>query len=303
MEVVMNKFTALSFLILFSFANISAEDLRISISNKIGNYLNSQITIMNVNSASGTATFDKTTQCLVNTGDGVKIRVSDVDLGGGRYGNYNRFMVEYTNPVQLAGDAYFDVFIGNNSTPIASIPVENTAEGEFKEASSLLNYSLKGNQTIQILWRGHSASLRTVGANESKPFATVEAIRTSSPLTFKFSQGTFSGVEGVHRVKMVWNNQTAAVSAVYFDNTDFSSVNKIENDETCKILVNEGFIIIKSPVLLKKVEIYSLSGILLKQLDLNETEAQISVKKGLYIVKATNEKDCVTTEKLLMYNE
>lgn len=299
----MNKFTVLSFLIFFSVVNISAEDLRISISNKVGNYLNSRITIMNTGTAPGGAAFDKTTRCIVNTSDGVKIRVSAMNLGEGRYGNYNRLMVEYTNPTQLAGDAYFDVFIGNNSTPIASIPVENTAEGEFKESSSLLNYSLKGNQTIQILWRGHSASLRTVGANESKPFATVEAVRTSSPLTFKFSQGTFGGVEGVYRVKMVWNNQTASVSAVYFDNTDLSSVNNVENDGTCKIFADKGFININSSVLLKKVEIFSLTGMLIKQLNLNENTAQISMKSGTYIVKAINENNCVTTEKLLIYNE
>ena len=44
-------------------------------------------------------------------------------------------MVEYTHPGDCE-DGFFDIYIEDTAVPVASIPVEQTKEGEYKEASA-----------------------------------------------------------------------------------------------------------------------------------------------------------------------
>ena len=179
----MNRLFGSFFLLLFSIVYSYAGDLRIPAKGG-GLY---QVVI--VDGGSEGAKYDGTTGTILNTSPGTRIRIRDIDFGKERYGIYNQIMIEYTHP-KTCEDAFFDVYIEDTTVPVASIPVEQTSEGEYKEASAFLNVNVVGTHAVYIRWRNHSASFKTFGANELTPFASVELIRTGSMTTFKFSKGT-----------------------------------------------------------------------------------------------------------------
>lgn len=280
MEVKMNKLFLSIVLSLFALLHSYAGDIRIPAKGG-GLY---QVVI--VDKGSKGAKYDARTEAIINTSPGTRIRIRDIDFGEGRYGLYNQFMIEYTHP-ESCEDAFFDVYIEDTILPVASIPVEQTNEGEYKEASASLNVNIIGSHAVYVRWRNHSACLKTFGANELVPLASVELIRTGSLGKYKFSKGDFDALSGKHRLKMVWRGNNAAVANVYLDKNSLTSVEKKLKEKEVVITGEESGIRINAASPIGKVEIYTLTGIKVKEQIISDHFQFISLAPNFYMVRVT----------------
>lgn len=247
------------------------------------------------------AKYDGTTGSIINTSPGTKIAVRDIDFGSGRHGLYNQVMVEYTHP-ELTDNSFFDIYLEDTTVPVASIPVVQTRQGEYREVTVLLNVNVIGSHAIYIRWRNHSAGLKTFGANELVPFAKVELVRTSSMNMYKFSKGEWGTLSGKHRVKMVWKGHNAAVANVYLDSADPSSIGRTVTSELTITSCKGGFGIV-SPAPVGRVEVFTPAGLKVKELFATGCSGTIPITSGLYIIKVTGENDGVTVKKLFVTKE
>ena len=241
---------------------------------------------------------DGKTESIINTSSGTRIRIRDIDFGDARYGLYNRFMVEYTHPGDCE-DGFFDIYIEDTAVPVASIPVEQTKEGEYKEASAPLSVNITGSHAVYVRWRNHSACLKTFGANELVPFASVELIRTGSLTKYEFGKGTLGELSGKHRLKMVWRGNSANVANVYLDKSDVVSVMDIEEEKLIVVGGKLGFRI-NSATPIRNVEVYSPEGLKVKELRLSDCSAFVSVAPGFYIVRITRGNGGAVVKKILV---
>ena len=251
-----------------------------------------------VNKGTEGAKYDGKTESIINTSSGTRIRIRDIDFGDARYGLYNRFMVEYTHPGDCE-DGFFDIYIEDTAVPVASIPVEQTKEGEYKEASAPLSVNITGSHAIYVRWRNHSACLKTFGANELVPFASVELIRTGSLTKYEFGKGTLGELSGKHRLKMVWRGNSANVANVYLDKSDVVSVMDIEEEKLIVVGGKLGFRI-NSATPISNVEVYSPEGLKVKELRLSDCSAFVSVAPGFYIVRITRGNGGAAVKKILV---
>lgn len=284
----MKKIIIFLFLLLLSL-QVYADDLRISMGNSSGNSQNVYVKIEDKGTAEGGAKYDKETQSIINTSDGTCISIGNVDFGSGRYGLYSHILIEYTcsSPVS---NGFFDVFLGNTTTPIASIPVEKTDNGVLKEGSSTMNVNVVGVHRLYVRWRGHSASIKTFGGYEQKPFAQVKVVRTGSPLNYKYSYTKLKDIEGVHNVKMVWKNQNANVHAVYLDKAGGTSIdNPIKQmEDVYKVYSREGSVYIESKSTIGNITIYSLMGNQIYRSFSQQESLSLQLEEGIYLLKLVN---------------
>ncbi|MFV0469510.1 MAG: hypothetical protein ACK5MK_11365 [Dysgonomonas sp.] len=282
----MNK-VLLSLVTLFSIVvTLQAEDLDIPMSNLSGIALNINVKIENVGTDG--AKYDRTTQSIINTSNGTIISISKVDFGSGRYGSYSYLYVEYTNPEEVTDDAFFDVYLDNGTTLVASIPVEKTLEGEYVKSSSTMQVCMNNQRNIYVKWRNHAADLKTFGAYERKPLVEVSAVKTGSPLVYKFSSATFDAIEGVHNLKMMWVKQSANVSAIYFDNTAYNSIEPETENPSYSIRTMNRVLFITSTEPLKQVEVYSIDGKLLFNSSQKGNSFEIPLQNLISILKITD---------------
>jgi hypothetical protein len=182
---------------------------------------------------------------------------------------------------------------------VASIPVEQTKEGEYKEASAPLSVNITGSHAVYVRWRNHSACLKTFGANELVPFASVELIRTGSLTKYEFGKGTLGELSGKHRLKMVWRGNSANVANVYLDKSDVVSVMDIEEEKLIVVGGKLGFRI-NSATPISNVEVYSPEGLKVKELRLSDCSAFVSVAPGFYIVRITRGNGGAVVKKILV---
>lgn len=251
-----------------------------------------------VDKGSEGAKYDAATESIIQTSSGTKIRIRDIDFGNERYGLYNQFMIEYTNP-QSCGDAFFDIYIEDTTIPVASIPVEQTKEGEYKETSIPLSWNIIGSHAVYVQWRNHSANLKTFGANALVPFASVELVRTSSLTKYKFSKGALNSLSGKHRLKMVWRGNNAIVANVYLDKGDHSSVLNSPEDEVSIYTLKSGFRV-QSVHPIGKIEVYSSAGLKVNELISSDNFEFVALTSGFYIVKVTDSKSKTIIRKILI---
>lgn len=250
-----------------------------------------------VDRGSDGAKYDGTTGSIIHTSSGTKIRIRDIDFGSERYGLYNQFMIEYTHPTSCE-DAFFDIYIEDTTIPVASIPVEQTRDGEYKEALASLNVNTVGSHAVYVKWRNHSANLRTFGANELIPFAHVELVRTGSMTKYKFSRGELSTLTGKHRIKMVWRANTATVANVYVDKKTPNSI--CENKEDGLFILNhKGGFTIQSTVPIGKIELYSLCGLKVNEMVTAEHSQLVEVVPGFYILRIIRNNDEISKKILV----
>lgn len=244
------------------------------------------------------AKYDGKTESIINTSSGTRIRIRDIDFGNARYGLYNQFMIEYTNP-EYCEDGFFDIYIEDTAVPVASIPVEQTKEGEYKEVSASLNVNIIGSHAVYVRWRNHSACLKTFGANELVPFTSVELVRTGSLMKYKFSKGTFGVLSGKHRLKMVWRGNNAIVANVYLDKSNITSVVNIEEENLSVFSDKFGFRI-NAATPIGKVEVYSSEGLKVEELLSADYSEFVSVIPGFYIVRITRGNGEIIVKKILV---
>lgn len=284
----------LSIALSFVFLSTYAEDLYISMGNSSGVALNYYVRIEDAGTAEGGAKYDRTTKSIINTSDGTLIRISGVDFGSGRYGDFSHVFIEYTNPTATSNGAYFDIYLENLSTLIASVPVEKTNVDEYVRSKSTFTTNVVGEHTIYVKWRTHSASIKGFGCNELKPLAEVKAVKSSSPIQYKFSSATFDRIEGVHNVKMVWKNQTANVYAVYFENTETSSIES-DSEVSMKIetYVTDGVLHVSADKNIESLEIYSLSGQLIVRDFVQANSYEVALSEGIYVLRIKNQTEVV----------
>ena len=229
------------------------------------------------------ARYDATTESIIKTSDGTKIRIKDIDFGEGNYGTYNQFFFEYNCPDDIQ-DAYFDVFVEDTTTPFLSIPISRTNEDEYVGVSQVMDFGLLGNHDIFIKWRNHSASLKTIGLNALKPVAKVDLIRTGSLSTYKISSSAIS-MNGVQNLKMIWKGNNANVKNVIFGNTE-SAIHGTTSNGDIRIIKNDNNIILENPAgLLKWVEIYSINSICVFKSYVDSHRLEVNLNPGIYIVK------------------
>lgn len=288
----MNKFFLFLVLFLFGITSVYADDIRIPAKGG-GLY---QVII--IDKGSEGAKYDGKTESIINTSSGTRIRIRDIDFGNVRYGLYNQFMVEYTNPVYCE-NGFFDIYIEDTAVPVVSIPVEQTKEGEYKEAAASLNVNITGSHAIYVRWRNHSASLKTFGANELVPFASVELVRTGSLMKYKFSKGTFGTLSGKHRLKMVWRGNNAIVANVYLDKTTMTSIVNTEEEGLVVFSDKSGFGI-KATTPIGKVEVYSSEGLKMKELQSADCSEFVFVTPGFYIIRITRGNGEAIVKKILV---
>lgn len=288
----MTKFL-LSIILALAFINTYAEDLYISMGNTSGVALNYYVKIENAGTAAGGAKYDRNTKSIINTSDGTLIRVSNVDFGSGRYGDFSHVLIEYTNPNETSNDAYFDIYLENTATLIASIPVEKTKVGEYVKSKSTFRTNVVGDHKIYVEWRNHSASIKGLGCEELKPLVEVKALKSSSPIQYRFSSATFDRLEGVHNVKMVWKNQTANVYAVYFESTELSSIESDSAQSDVNVFVENRVLNLSSDVSIDEVEIYYLSGNLHLKATPSANQYETPLDKGIYLLKIKNDQKSI----------
>ncbi|MDR0506320.1 MAG: T9SS type A sorting domain-containing protein [Dysgonamonadaceae bacterium] len=280
------KKTILVALFLPLFINIYAEDLYISMGNTSGVALNYLIKIEDAGSAEGGAKYDRNTKSIVNTSDGTLIRISDIEFGSGRYGDFSRVFIEYSNPDATLNDACFDIYLENTLTLIASVPVEKTNVGEYVTSSSTFAVNVVGIHKVYVKWRNHSANIKGFGCNELKPLVEVKAVKSGSPIQYRFSSAVFDKIDGIHHVKMVWKNQSANVYAVYFDKDDYSSINQTYNSAfNVYAYAKDKILNIKSNRNMEMIEIYSLFGNLVLKDKPQTNEHKVYLTKGIYLLK------------------
>lgn len=294
MEVSMNKLFMLLFLLSAAFY-CRAENLSVPMAgNGNGKYLNSSVQIL------GDGVYDANLVSVVSTGNNTAIKVNSINLGDRIY-TYSSFSIEYSNSQNISENSFFDIYLEDTSEPIASVLVEKTLEGEYKKAEAKLLQSVLGKHNIYIRWRGHNSAIKTFLVNELTPVAEVPLVRSFSTKTFKFSKAMLQNIEGVHQLKMLWRNQNAVVKAVYLDkiNGEPSSVNALEGDCVNIIPLDEGFrIISKFPI--GNIELYSLSGMKIFELNSDNCVEEISVMPGIYVLKIVNSDKKVVIRKLLI---
>lgn len=297
----MKKTILFLFLFFFTF-HIYADDLRISMGNSSGSSQNVYVRIEDKGTAEGGARYDKDSRSITNTSDGTSISVANVDFGSGRYGLYSHILIEYSCN-ETVSDAFFDIYLGNTTTPIASIPVVKTNPGEFREGISTMSVNVVDIRRIYIRWRGHSASIKTFGGNELKPAAEVKVVRTGSPLTYKYSYGDLKDIEGVHNVKMVWENQNANVHAVYFTKSEGgTSIDAPGNvpDNQYKIFQNVEGLCVESHSSIGNIAVYSLTGKQIAGAYIPAQSWSLSLKAGIYLLKIVNASGEVYTKKIMI---
>ena len=267
----------------FVFQILHAEDLRIAMGNSSGSSMNVYVRIENKGTAEGGAKYDKASRSIANTSPGTKISVMNVDFGNGRYGDYSRIMLEYSCP-DAGKDAFFDVFLEDSSTPIASVPVQRTAENEYMEGTSTFTTNLIGKHRVYIAWRNHSAILRTFGANETQSFVSVGVVKTGSPLKYDFASADFGNISGVHNVKMVWKNQNASVYAVYLDKKGGgTSIVRPENKSYKLEVVDKSIQLISEKEV--TATIYSVTGVEVYRSGLYSNSFIVPLNPGIYILR------------------
>lgn len=292
MEVGMNKLFLFISLSLLYMLNSYAAPIRIPAKGG-GLY---QVVI--VDKGSEGAKYDGTTGSIIHTSHGTKIRIRDIDFGNERYGLYNQFMIEYTHPTSCQ-DAFFDIYIEDTTIPVASIPVEQTRDGEYKEALASLNVNTVGSHAVYVKWRNHSADLRTFGANELLPFAHVELVRTGSMTKYKFSRGGLEKLTGKHRLKMVWRANTAAVANVYVDKKTSSSILESKEDGLFILSHKAGFTI-QSTTPIGKIELYSLAGLKVNEVVTAEYSQLVEAAPGFYILRIIRNNDEISKKILVL---
>ena len=273
----MSKSILLFVLSLFSIVSVYGGDIRLPAKGG-GLY---QVVI--VDRGSKGAKYDGVTGAIVNTSHGTKIAVRDIDFGNERYGWYNQFMIEYTNPSNCT-DAYFDIYIEDTTVPVASIPVEQTEEGEYKETLASLKLNIIGSHAVYIRWRNHSANLKTFGANALVPFASVSLVRTGSLTKYKFNVGDLESLTGKHRLKMVWRKNNATVANVYLDSNNPASVEKVYEEDVHAYGVKGG-IKIESSNTIGEIWVSSLTGLRMKEFVSLGTSEYIALPSGFYLLR------------------
>ncbi len=294
MEGNMSRKLLLSLCVLLSAFYCRAADLSIPMAgNGNGKYLNGVVQIL------GDATYDAGSVSVMSTGGSTAIKVNSVNLGDAIY-TYNAFSIEYTNPQELTGSAFFDVYLEDSAEPITSVPVEKTMAGEYKTATANLSQSVQGKHNIFIRWRGHNSALKTFMVNELKPLASVSLVRSFNANTFKFSKADLGNIEGVHRLKMLWRNQNAVVRAVYLDRINpLTSVNELRDEQLRIVPLDKGFRIISdSPI--GTIELYSSSGMKIKSLKSGNCIEEVFAEPGTYVLKIANPDGKVVVRKLLL---
>ena len=239
-----------------------------------------------VDGGSSGAAYDRETETISNTSDGTRICIRSIDFGDERYGLYNRFVIEYTHPEACGEEAYFDVYIEDTTTPVASLPVVQTLPGEFVETEMPLDVNVLGNHWVYVGWRNHSASLRTFGADELRPFATVGLVRTGSLAQYELGQGRFEPLTGKHRLKMVWKGNNAPVSAVYIGKAGGSGMGDAPQAAVRLWQTESGIGIASSASLpLGNVEVYAPDGKQVSRLLADGPSCFLPLPEGIYIVR------------------
>ncbi len=259
------------------------DEFYISMGNASGNYQNPNVAITNPGPQQGGATYNSSQKAITNTGDGTQINIRNLDFGSGRYGWYNRIAIEYTLD-QAVEEGYFDVFLDNSTYAIATIEVSNTS-GSIEVLSSSFNINVIGSHSLSIKWREQSASLKSVTLLPLKPVATVNAVKSSSPLQYKFSYSHFPLLEGTHNVTMVWKNQSAKVYAVYLDKGENLDIEIPQQQNDCDILTKGNVLHIISKQPLKYIQIFTPTGTLIENRVNTSLSPAIELQQGIYIVK------------------
>lgn len=294
MEVNMSRLCLLLFALL-SVGYCQADNLSVPMAgNANGKYLNSIIQLL------GDGVYDANSGTVISTGNHTAIKVNSINLGDEIY-TYNSFSIEYTHYQDLSESSFFDIYLEDTSDPIASVQVEKTKEGEYKTATAGLSQSVFGRHNIYIRWRGHSSAVKTFIINEIAPFVQVPLVRSFSTKTFKFSKAVFEELEGVHRLKMLWRNHNAVVKAVYLDkiNSDPTSVKMLEEDYLDIIPFNRGVkIVSKYPI--GNIELYSLSGMKILNLNSGNCIEEVFVEPGVYILKVLNSEKQAVIRKIVI---
>lgn len=290
----MNRLILLLFALL-SACYCQADNLSVPMAgNANGKYLNSVVQLL------GDGVYDASSGTVMSTGIHTAIKVNSINFGDEIY-TYNSFSIEYTHSQDLSESSFFDIYLEDTADPIASVQVEKTGDGEYKTATAGLSQSVFGRHNIYIRWRGHNSAIKTFIINEITPFVQVPLVRSFSTKTFKFSKTVFEELDGVHRLKMLWRNHNAVVRAVYLDkiNTDPTSVKILEEDYLDVIPFDRGFrIVSKYPI--GNIELYSLSG--MKILNLNSVNCieEVFVEPGTYILRIVNSEKQVVIRKMVI---
>lgn len=238
-----------------------------------------------VDGGSNGAAYDGATGTISQTSDGTRICIRSIDFGDGHYGLYNRFVIEYTCPEACDG-AYFDIFIEDTATPVASLPVEQTLPGEYVEAEAPFSVNVLGSHWVYVEWRNHAASLRTFGADELRPFATVGLVRTGSLSKFEFGQGSFAPLSGKHRLKMVWKGHNASVSSVRIGKGGGSGM-EAALQAGLRVCQEQGGVRVALPGSspLGDVEVYAPDGKRVLRLVAGGSSCFLPLPEGLYILR------------------
>ncbi|GEM_PF-131609 len=296
----MRKIILLLFFLL-PFCCLYPDDLRISMGNSSGNGQNVYVRIEDKGTAEGGARYDKETRSIVNTSDGTCISIGNVDFGSGRYGLYSHILIEYSCD-NLVSTGFFDIYLGNTTTPIASVPVEKTNPGAVREGYSTMNVNVVGTHRLYIRWRGHAASIKTVGGRELKPFAEVKAVRTGSPLNYQYSFTGIEKIEGVHRLKMLWKNQNANVYAVYLSKSENTSIRNPGNEPEAgyKIYSHGSTVYVESETSLEKVTVYSVTGKEIYKASVEECILSVSLPEGIYLIRIDKGPEGVYVKKIIV---
>lgn len=253
-----------------------AEDIRIPAKG------NNTYSVTIVDRGEHGARYDANTESIINTSNGTKIRIKDIDFGDGKYGIYNQFFFEYSCPENVQ-EAYFDIFIEDTTTPFLSIPISTTKENEFIDISKFMNFGILGNHDIYIKWRNHSASLKTIGLNELKPIAKVNLVRTGSLSKYELSSSQIE-ISGKQKIKMIWKGNNANVKSIILGNTE-TSISSTENQNIKLTQTSHGIILENQTDILKLVEVYSINGICIFKYFIENNSIEINLNPGAYIIK------------------
>lgn len=290
----MQKNIIAAFLLFFS-SSMHAEDLLINMRGVTStSYMNTRVKIENKGIAN-TIKYSSADEAIIGASNGARISIVEVPFGEKNLGNFGGITVEYSLTDQTQG-GHFDFCLNNSSFIIATLPVVNTGNG-YAKGVVWFDTNLVGKNNLCMTWVGHGASVKSIAIMENTPVSSIKVAATNG--AYVLSSGAMAGVSGIHRVKLVWRNNTANVKSVYFDGPNLSS-NEVLRINPLVIYSKDNNVTIRSEDLLKTVSIYDLTGKVVTQLECSSTEINQRLCKGAYIVSTKTLSGQTQNSKLLV---
>jgi len=119
--------------------------------------------------------------------------------------------------------------------------------------------------------------------SETTPFATIPAVKTSSPIDFVKAESAIGQISGVHKVTLKFNNHTSSLLSVGFVDANSTSVKEVKLTDLYKVYSTRNSIIVEG-LNKNNVSVYSISGSLINRRTVATGKVEFYVKEGVYLV-------------------